>query len=350
MRNTIARVSCGILASAALAGCSTFEPFTTDKADAFGAKPLIHSESFQKIDLALLLNPKAEKTIDEAASLGDQQKQIAAAYEAFHKNNPTSANRRVRNSLQERILSASNQRCGEYKNLLKTLDSRANFFLGTLTTAIAGAGAIVSGGSAVLSGTASIISGTRAEFNNSYFQNQTIQVLTNGFDTKRERLYQEIRDRRKAETDEYTIEEAIKDAVTYHSFCSLNAGLEEAGLAIERQKNPGITQFESISGRLDVMRAQRNFVNAEVEVAEKEQAIDELKKANKPTAAAEAELKSVKAFRDRQLLTIKAYRKMLTDISGANDVADKKAGSNDGASKPAKPAAAPVPKVQKDNN
>lgn len=208
----------------------------------FGPKPLI-DDCFEKIDIALLLNPEGQR-IEENDELDIKRDKIEKAFIAFYKN-PIDQKRR-RNSIQERILSASVQRCGEYKNFLKQFESGTNFFLGSMTTAVAGAGAIFTGLDTVraLSGTAAIISGVRAEFNEDYFSNQTVQVLTNGFESKRDEFYEKILNRRNQSITRYPVEAAIKDAIEYHASCSLIAGLEQAALAIERAKNPGLIETQ----------------------------------------------------------------------------------------------------------
>jgi hypothetical protein len=123
-----------------------------------------------------------------------------------------------------------------------TLDARTNFALGLATTLSAGMGAIFTAADTVraLSGTAAILSGTRAEFNEVYFSKQTIQVLTEALEVKRRKVYAEIKKGQRRNIDDYTIQAAIKDAVTYHANCSLIAGLEQAAISVQREENPGI--------------------------------------------------------------------------------------------------------------
>ncbi len=220
-------------------GCSQRPNLFREEITTFGPKPLIEQDTFQKIDLALLLDPTSEG-MEKDELLKSKREKLRKAFNGFYKY-PTDQLRR-RNRIQERILSASNQRCGEYKNYLKQFDSGINFFLGSLTTAVAGAGAIFTGVDTIraLSGSASILSGVRSEFNQEYFSNQTIQVLTNGFEAKRREIYKGILKTRKQGLTRYPVEAAIKDAVVYHSSCSLLTGLEYAALSIERVENPGL--------------------------------------------------------------------------------------------------------------
>ena len=187
----------------------------------------------------------------------------------------------ARNRVQERILAASVDRCGEYKNFLKQLDAETNFFLGTLTTAIAGAGAIATGASEILSGTAAIFSGVRSEFNSEYFQRQTIQVITNGIDAKQNAVYTEIKNKQGLPLKDYPVEAAIKDADKFHASCSLIAGLEHAALTVARADDPGLkalrnqqrqfrlSEAESMKDDADkrVVEAQLRVAEAEAEVA-----------------------------------------------------------------------------------
>ena len=250
MITTIKKIKlvCLIIVSAAMllnmTGCCKWCNLNINREEltTFGPKPLI-DDSFEKIDIALLLNPEGQR-INEDDELEMKRDKIEKAFIAFYKN-PIDQKRR-RNSIQERILSASVQRCGEYKNFLKQFDSGTNFFLGSLTTAIAGAGAIFTSLDTVraLSGTAAIISGVRSEFNEDYFSNQTVHVLTNGFESKRDEFYEKILNRRNQSITQYPVEAAIKDAIEYHAGCSLVAGLEQAALAIERAKNPGLIETQ----------------------------------------------------------------------------------------------------------
>ena len=237
-------------ASVSLAGCEgVFDRFAFTKSGAHqqGVEPLIAKEPFERINLVSILNPDAElgdilvkEVDDDAKNKANNEIKLGKAFKVFYRN--VTDNLRRRNRVQERILAASNQRCGEYKKFLKQLDAETNFLLGSLTTALAGAGAIFTAASTVraLSGSASIISGVRAEFNTDYFANQTIQVLTTGFEVKRRRLYKAMVNRRRNGLTTYPVEAAIKDAVEYHMNCTLIAGLEETALSIRRVENPGI--------------------------------------------------------------------------------------------------------------
>jgi len=147
-----------------------------------------------------------------------------------------------------------------------------NLTLGGLTTAAAGAGAIFTAASTVraLSGVAAIFSGFRAEVNDAYFQNLTIQVITDGFESKRRGIYEEIVNKRKTSTSliDYPVEKAIGDAIVYHQNCSLIAGLEQAALSIQRAENPGMMAMTRTFKQMTTMSAWADVVAGKKEVGE----------------------------------------------------------------------------------
>lgn len=274
-----------LFAGAALSGCGS-DPFYWDiEADTFGVKPLIEPKTFQKIDLAALLRSRSgdpNEKIESVRKKTEENKRldIEEAYRTFAEKTdkkPDNIKER-RNDVQERILAASVQRCGQYKSFIKSIDSRSNFALGTLTTAVGGAGAIFSGVSSALSATAAAISGIRAEFNQNYFANQTIQVLTTGMETRRAALYEAILDCQKLDYKDYPVQAAVKDAMEYHASCSLITGLEVAASAIQRVKNPGITEFEETYKRFKKITAMGDIPKNEAMIEVKKDQVAEAKK------------------------------------------------------------------------
>ena len=137
-----------------------------------------------------------------------------------------------RNRVQDRLVAASNQRCALYKQHVRRFDSTSNVLLGALTTLSAGAGALVThvDSARVLSGLAAAASGVRAELNETYFQQNTIQVLSNAFEKRRDEFRTEMLGKSKNSIHKYTVERAVADALRYHNACSLVTGLEEIAL------------------------------------------------------------------------------------------------------------------------
>lgn len=164
-----------------------------------------------------------------------------------YKSNGT--NTAHRSQIQDRLIAASNQRCNIYTTYLKRISAHNNGILGTLTTALGGAGAIVTGAEAarILAGLAGIASGTRAELNQAIFESVATSVIVPAIQKRRESILTEIRKKRSGDTglgiEEYTIEGAVADAILYHGACSLDAGIAEAQQSIHGIENVGLKQF-----------------------------------------------------------------------------------------------------------
>ena len=263
-------VGCGLAVSGC--GTKTFDGTIFSRQDSpFGVDNLIERESLQTIDLAQLLTRGGVEPLklpaDDPDNLKENIKRLEEAFKTFD-GNTDGDKKRLRNQIQERILAASNQACGEFKRELKKFDARWNFVLGSATTALAGAGAIFTGAAAALSGSAAIVSGVRAELNEDYFHTLTIQVITNGFETRRKELYRDILKARNDSSTDYPVQRAIKDAILYHESCSLVAGLEHAALSIERAENPGLKQLNRTLDTFKTTREKLDIVAGRIRLDE----------------------------------------------------------------------------------
>ena len=218
-----------------------------------GPIPLI-DRKFETVDLIPLLDSTVNTNME-------YEGRLRKAYDNFY--NAQDVERR-RNRVQERIIAASNQRCGEYKKFVKNFDAETNIGLGWLTTAAGGAGAIVTAEAVAraLSGVAAIMSGFRAELNEAYFHNLTIQVLTDGMEKKRQEIYRKIRENQKENVTDYPVEKAIGDAIFYHDHCSLIAGLEFSAASVQRANDPGLNEINQTLRTLEQTQRQMNRVAA----------------------------------------------------------------------------------------
>ncbi len=227
--------------STALAGCGPGFAWHRSNMTLYGPTPILEKPSIEKLELKELMRFGTQSS----TPIEDWD----AAFNAFENHlksiNNDKEGKRLRNQVQDRIVAASNQRCGEYKNFLKQFDSETNTILGGLATAIGGAGAIFTPANTAraLSGIAAIFSGWRAEVNADFFNNLTIQVITKGIEARRKEILEQILKDRDNDLVTYSVQRAVGDAATYHYNCSLIAGLEYAGQSIDRVESPGLTNI-----------------------------------------------------------------------------------------------------------
>jgi hypothetical protein len=164
--------------------------------------------------------------------------------------------------LQDRILLASQSRCGFYKEYLKRFQSNSATFFGSLATILGGAGAIVTGadGARALAGLAGISSGVGAEMQKDLFASVTSTVIVPGIEKRRAAILQNIINNRCQTPDRYTIGLALTDALAFHSACSMDVGIAEGGYAIKQAANPGtagLGAFISLGGQINQAQSVR---------------------------------------------------------------------------------------------
>jgi hypothetical protein len=218
-----------------------------------GPKPVLERTKVEPINLLLMLDPEyngqvifrnrhndvgASKTWSE---LPDHER-YEYAFEAFSRFSEAPAAKAVRrNTIQDRVLLSSDQRCGIYRRVLLEVQSDANFWMGMGSTISGVLGPLFGErGAKNLSALSGAFSGSRAEFNQSYFYNLAVPVITKGIDERRKAILERIRVAQQASIDKYSVQSAIKDAVYYDSQCSVIGGLEEAAEAIRLAADPGI--------------------------------------------------------------------------------------------------------------
>lgn len=169
-----------------------------------------------------------------------------------------------RNAIQNKLIAASDQRCNAYLNYMQRSSSEMNFGLGFLTTAVGGAGSIVTGATAarVLAGAASILSGTQAEFDQDFYYNQAVNVLLRGITEARKEILTDIESDAGRGTNgdrpylAYPVEKAIADAIRYHGACTLAKGIEQLGKTINFAPNleVGLDQYKKINAAVGGLR------------------------------------------------------------------------------------------------
>jgi hypothetical protein len=158
--------------------------------------------------------------------------------------------RRRRNSVQSAIISASDAACDQYKRSLNREYSTSNFNFGSFATIAGGLGAAAADGgtSRGLAALAGITSGVRAEYNDAFFRNKVVELLTKAMDISRTRKREEIRRRSAQILADYSVENAIGDSIIYNAQCSLVAGLQETSESLQTVSDPGLKWLANAFG------------------------------------------------------------------------------------------------------
>lgn len=249
-----------VLIGFVISGCASIGPekslFGGDRVTTAGANQIFDPgfEGITDEQLVQLLDPQPTANAQNFDRLSNSEK-IATLRMAFKKANNNEKNDAIanRSQIQDRIIAASNQRCNLYTTYLKRVNTYENGIFGTLTTILGGAGAIVTGETAArtLSGLAGISSGTRAELNQAIFESIATSIIIPGIQSTRKTFLKEIMDKRTKPIQEYTIEGAIADAITYHGYCSMDTGISFAQKSIQSYDDLGMTEFLKIQKQIE---------------------------------------------------------------------------------------------------
>lgn len=158
--------------------------------------------------------------------------------------------RQRRNHVLARVLLASDATCDSYKRRLNSVYSTSNFGFGGLATVTGGLGALFTNADVAraLSGAAGITSGIRAEYNDAFFRNKVVELLTKAMEISRNRKREEIRRKSLQIVSDYSMEDAIDDAVLYNSQCTLVAGLQETSESLQTVSDPGLKWLANAFG------------------------------------------------------------------------------------------------------
>jgi len=172
---------------------------------------------YETIDLTKLLDSYGFTSFTEVAKLdlkGDQLKYR-------------------RNELQDRIIAASNQRCGMYLRMLASSKAESQLTWGGLAVFLSGAASVVTpvNTAKALSAGSTVSNGILAQYNEAYFNNLAINVISSGITSQREGILLQINKKKTSDLIEYPVNRAIADAVQYHSVCNIISGLETAAVA-----------------------------------------------------------------------------------------------------------------------
>lgn len=148
-----------------------------------------------------------------------------------------------RNSLQDRLIVASDQSCGLYKRYLNAQQSSTNFLLGSTSLVLSAVATNITDAVAAKNYTtgALISSGLAAEYNTDMFNSQMVFAIGKAIDATREETLNKLRRERMGKSmAEYGLSAAIGDALRYHELCSLMGGLAHMDKSVFVVSDPGL--------------------------------------------------------------------------------------------------------------
>lgn len=154
-----------------------------------------------------------------------------------------------RNELQDRIIAASNQKCGMYLRMLASSKAESQLTWSGLAVFLSCAAAVVTpvNTAKALSAGSTVSNGILAQYNEAYFNNLAINVISSGITSQREGILLQINQKKTDDLIEYPVNRAIADAVQYHSVCNIISGLETAAVAT-RNSGAKVMPAQTVSG------------------------------------------------------------------------------------------------------
>lgn len=224
-----------LVVPAILTGCSTVRHYTTPDEDNLlsGAGSLMVNKSsgkaknFEQIDIDDLL---IQYGLQSPISVSADQSAKTAEFQYR------------RNDLQDRIIAASNQRCGTFLRVLVSSKSQTQMGWGAFATLLSGAASVATPASAAraLAAGSTVSNAYLSLYNEAYFNNLTVNVISAGISKQREGLLQYMTVERAKSLSNYPVNRAIADALTYHSACNIITGLEAAATATKSSTTANI--------------------------------------------------------------------------------------------------------------
>jgi hypothetical protein len=141
----------------------------------------------------------------------------------------------TRNSVRVQLTMISDEICAKHQADILSQSAATNLVLGTLTSALAGAAAIVSGlGASALAGGAAFSNATRSGINEEVYAKHFAPAIVKDIQLERNRKKAAMENKRGRTIAEYTLEEALFDVNEYHQSCSFYEALVRVSKATER--------------------------------------------------------------------------------------------------------------------
>lgn len=181
----------------------------------------ISTEGFEELDLQVLLTKYG---LANPIEVGSQQALNVDEY------------RYRRNDLQERLINASNQRCSAYIRTIVSSKSQTQMGWTGLAALLSGAAAVVPHAltAKALAAGSTVSTGILSTYNEAYFNNLAVTVISSGISKQRESILASISTYNAKSLSDYPVNAAIADALAYHAACNIVSGMEAAAKATSR--------------------------------------------------------------------------------------------------------------------
>jgi uncharacterized protein YceK len=178
------------------------------------------TDGFEQIDLDCLLKDYKLSNLD---TISDAVA-VPSSVEKY---------RYLRNELQERLITASNQRCSAYIRMIVSSKSQTQIGWGGLAGLLSGAASVVSNVqmAKVFAAGSTVSTGLLSAYNEAYFNNLAINVVSAGISKQRESILSSISLYQDKPLPDYPVNAAIADALAYHAACNIVSGMEAAAKA-----------------------------------------------------------------------------------------------------------------------
>lgn len=215
----------------------------------------VSTNSLEQVNLIELMDPLGvESHNHRGRSISARYDMLMARFESL---DPSVSVASRRNLVQNRLMAASDRRCGRFYQFLKTDNSDTNFQFALGASALSVLGALVPGAQAArnLSGASALVSGWRAEYNNEYYSNMAVSVITRAIEERRGMLREQLAQAQLRPYTTYDVATAVADAVRYDASCNIVVGLEQANEALARLQDPGRDAINKALAKNMVARA-----------------------------------------------------------------------------------------------
>lgn len=212
------RVATFVILALLLSGCAEIREYTMrpEKNLLSGAGIIMKQGNAEQIDVDALIR---EMKLGDEQTIGAQPGLEILKYR--------------RNELQSKLIAASNQRCGLYLREITSAKAQTNMAWGSLSILLSGAASVVSHAETAraLAAGAAVATGTNAIYDQAYFNNLAVGVISGGIAKQREGILIQINNKSTLDLVKYPVNRAVADALQYHSACNIISGLETAAIA-----------------------------------------------------------------------------------------------------------------------